>query len=54
MSSDEQSEPREDEEIEAHRYVTDEPSEDDLGKTKTRTRSPEETGGDEFEKRTRY
>jgi hypothetical protein len=52
--SDEKSEPREDEEIEAHRYVADEPSDDDLGKTKTRTRAPEEIGDDDLEKRTKY
>jgi hypothetical protein len=58
MSSDEKTDLRDeneagDEDVEAHRYVVDEPGEDDLRgmKMKMKKRGPEELGGDDFGKR---
>ena len=51
--SDEQTDTRtEDEDVEAHKFMTEEPADDDSGKTKakfkmkTKTRTPDETGDD--------
>ena len=54
--SDEQTDTREDEDVEAHKFVTEEPSDDDSGKTKakfkmkTKTKTPDEIG-DELDDR---
>jgi hypothetical protein len=57
MASDERDDLRDEpEDTEAHRYVTEEPPEDDLDRTKTRTRTraPEESReDDDLQKRTR-
>jgi hypothetical protein len=47
MSSDEKTDLRdEDESVEGHRYVADEGGDDDVGKTKTKTRASEDEGDD--------
>jgi len=59
--SDEKTDSRDDDaEVEAHKFVTEEPGEDDSGKTKTKfkfktkTRASEEIGGDELDDRSKY
>jgi hypothetical protein len=57
--SDEKTDTRDDDaDVEAHKFVTEEPGEDDSGKTKTKfktkTRASEETGGDELDDRSKY
>jgi hypothetical protein len=52
--SDEQTDTRDDEDVEAHKFVTEEPGEDDAEKTKmrmkmkTKTRASEDLGGDDL------
>jgi hypothetical protein len=57
--SDEKTETRDDEpDVQAHKFASEEPSEDDAGKTKakfkTKTRASEEIGGDELDDRSKY
>lgn len=62
MPADEKTEPREPEsEVEGHRYVADEPGEEDAEKTRTRMRMKTKTKtessdelGEDFESKTRY
>jgi hypothetical protein len=63
MSSDEQNDFRdepeaEDEDVEAHRFVAEEPGDDDLEKRKMKmrmkTQGSEELGGDDFGKRAKF
>lgn len=41
--SDKQPETRDDQEVEAHKYITEEPGEDDSGKTKTKFKTKTKT-----------
>ncbi len=57
--SDEKTETRDDEpDVEAHKFVSEEPGEDDAGKTKakfkTKTRASDDIGGDELGDRPKY
>lgn len=45
--SDDQTETRDDEDVEAHKFVTEEPGEDDSGKTKTKFKTKTKTRASE-------
>jgi hypothetical protein len=57
--SDEQTDVRDDEDVEAHKFMTEEPDEDDSGKTKTKFKTKTKTPtsdeiGDELGERPKY
>jgi hypothetical protein len=60
MSDEQTDTTRDDEDVEAHKFMTEEPGEDDAGKTKakfklkTKTRTSDEIGGDELGDRAKF